>query len=299
MALKDVKGIGPRAISLLAKLNIKTVDDLVTHYPFRYEYLVRGDLTKTSDNEHIIIDGRVESVPILVRFKAGLNKMNFRLVTNSGVVGVSIFNRAFLKNQLTVGSVVTVIGKFDKSKNVITASDIKLEALSNKVKIEAIYHLTNGLTNKNISTYINMAMLQIGKNVVDYIPDFNGNFIKPGHYTLALSNDREFLYLIESRELIAVIPVFKIAENKRELKKYYKSKKELTKDEKQDLRRKKRKDKFQAIINAKYAKTGATPPREYEHMEASIEYIKEGGYYLIMYEKGFIRAWGAIKMQNE
>ncbi len=135
--------------------------------------------------------------------------------------------------------------------------------------------------------------------IVDYIPDFNGNFIKPGHYTLALSNDREFLYLIESRELIAVIPVFKIAENKRELKKYYKSKKELTKDEKQDLRRKKRKDKFQAIINAKYAKTGATPPREYEHMEASIVYIKEGGYYLIMYEKGFIRAWGAIKMQNE
>ena len=73
----------------------------------------------------------------------------------------------------------------------------------------------------------------------------------------------------------------------------------MTKDEKQDLRRKKRKDKFQAIINAKYAKTGATPPREYEHMEASIVYIKEGGYYLIMYEKGFIRAWGAIKMQNE
>ena len=27
--------------------------------------------------------------------------MNFRLVTQSGVVGVSIFNRAFLKNQLS------------------------------------------------------------------------------------------------------------------------------------------------------------------------------------------------------
>ena len=41
---------------------------------------------------------------------------------------------------------------------------------------------------------------------------------------------------------------------------------------------------------------GATlPKRDYEHMEASIEYIKEGGYYLIRYEKGFIRAWGAIK----
>ena len=136
-------------------------------------------------------------------------------------------------------------------------------------------------------------------SIVDYIPDFNGTFIKPGHYTLALSNDREFLYLIESRELIAVIPVFKIAENEKELKKYYKNTKELSKEEKQEIRRKKRKDKFQRIIDAKYAKTGATPPKEYEHMDASIEYIKEGGYYLIMYEKGFIRAWGAIKIQNE
>ena len=136
-------------------------------------------------------------------------------------------------------------------------------------------------------------------SIVDYIPDFNGNFIKPGHYTLALSNDREFLYLIESRELIAVIPVFKIAENEKEVKKYYKNTKELSKEEKQEIRRKKRKDKFQRIIDAKYAKTGATPPKEYEHMDASIEYIKEGGYYLIMYEKGFIRAWGAIKIQNE
>lgn len=134
--------------------------------------------------------------------------------------------------------------------------------------------------------------------ILDYIPDYNGNFIKPGHYELALSDDREFLYLIESKDLIAVIPVFKLAENEKELAKYYKDKKELTKDEKAELRKKKRKEKFQKIIDAKYAKTGATPPKEYEHMEASIEYIKDGGYYLIMYEKGFIRAWGAIKIKQ-
>ena len=131
--------------------------------------------------------------------------------------------------------------------------------------------------------------------ISDHIPDHNGNFINPGYYQLALSDDREFLYLIESKELIAVIPVFQIAENKRELHKMYDSKKELTKQEKQERAKKKRKAKIQEKINQKYAVTGATPPREYEHMEASIEYIKEGEYYLIMYEKGFIRAWGAIK----
>ncbi len=170
MQLKDVKGIGPKSLSLLNKINIYTVEDLVTHYPFRYEILKRCNLNEVEDGGKIIIDGKIESVPILMHFKAGLNKMNFRLVTASGVVGVSIFNRAFLKSQLTVGTGVTVIGKLDKAKNVITASDIKLETLMNKVKIEPVYHCTSGLTNKNMSTYINMALLMFGKEILDYIP---------------------------------------------------------------------------------------------------------------------------------
>lgn len=170
MALKDVKGIGPRALTLLKKMGINTVEDLVTHYPFRYEKLERGSLAETEDGGHIIIDGKVESSPILVRFKAGLNKMNFRLVTTTGMVGVSIFNRAFLKNQLVVGTGVTVIGKFDKKKNVITASEIKLGILSNKMRIEPIYHLTNGISNKNMSTFINMALLGNSKEIEDHIP---------------------------------------------------------------------------------------------------------------------------------
>ena len=168
--LKDVKGIGPKSLSLLNKINIHTVEDLVTHYPFRYDVLKRDDLSTIEDGGRIIIDGKVESVPILMRFKAGLNKMNFRLVTQSGVVGVSIFNRAFLKSKLLVGTDVIVIGKLDKGKNVITASDIKLDALSNQVKIEPVYHCTSGLTNKNMSTYVNMALLMYGREIQDYIP---------------------------------------------------------------------------------------------------------------------------------
>ena len=168
--LKDVKGIGPKSLSLLNKININTIEDLVTHYPFRYEILERNSLSEIEDGEKIVIDGKVESVPILMRFKAGLNKMNFRLVTASGVVGVSIFNRAFLKSQLAVGTGITVIGKLDKTKNVITASDIKMGILTNKVKIEPVYHCTNGLTNKNMSTYINMALLMHGRDIKDNIP---------------------------------------------------------------------------------------------------------------------------------
>ena len=45
-----------------------------------------------------------------------------------------------------------------------------METLSNKVKIEPIYHCTSGLTNKNMSTYINMALLMYGRDILDSIP---------------------------------------------------------------------------------------------------------------------------------
>ena len=69
-----------------------------------------------------------------------------------------------------MGITVTVIGKYDKKKNVITASEIKMGALSNKARIESVYHTTKGITNKNISTYINMALLMYGRDIFDYIP---------------------------------------------------------------------------------------------------------------------------------
>ncbi len=170
LEVSKVKGVGPKSLMLLNKIGIYTVDDLVTHYPFRYDILQRTDLKTASEEEKVVVDGKVESIPILLRFKAGLNKLNFRLVTQTGVVGVSIFNRAFLKNNLTIGTNVIVIGKYDRQKNVITASDIKFGLLNNQAKIEPVYHCTSGLTNKNMSTYINTALLMNGKDITDYIP---------------------------------------------------------------------------------------------------------------------------------
>ena len=170
--VSKVKGVGPKSLMLLNKIGINTVDDLVTHYPFRYDILERTDLSKANPEDKVIIDGKVESVPILLRFKAGLNKLNFRLVTARGVVGVSIFNRAFMKNNLTIGTNIIVIGKYDSSKNVITASEIKFGVLGNTKKVEPVYHCTSGLTNKNLSTYINTALLMNQKDITDFIPEY-------------------------------------------------------------------------------------------------------------------------------
>ncbi|MBR3661622.1 MAG: ATP-dependent DNA helicase RecG [Bacilli bacterium] len=172
MELIEVKGIGPKNLNLLNKLNIYTVEDLINYYPVKYDCLKRSDINNLDPDMRVIIDGRIESIPLVIRIKAGLNKMNFRLATNDQIFGVSIFNRAFLKQHLSIGTNVIIIGKYDRTKNVITASDIKLGTLGNTMKIEPVYHLTNGLTNKNMSTIINMALLSVGKNLDDNIPDY-------------------------------------------------------------------------------------------------------------------------------
>ena len=171
--LSKVKGIGPKTEPLLNKIGINTIDDLVTHYPFRYDVLRRSDLKNVKDpEEKIVIDGKVDSVPLVIRFRGGTNKLNFRLATNDGMVGVSIFGRAFLKSNLTIGENIIVIGKFDSSKNIINASDIKFGILGNTEKIESVYHTTSGLSQKILSNAINNAISTYGKELSDSIPDY-------------------------------------------------------------------------------------------------------------------------------
>ena len=116
--------------------------------------------------------------------------------------------------------------------------------------------------------------------------DNAGGMIKPGYYELALSDMRDFLILIQSKEPIAVIPVIKIEEDATEQTRLNNKivKKELKKEAKA------RKD-----TNEKRAKVGMPEDIPQIHMEASIEYEPKGKYYLIKYQRGTVKAWGAFK----
>lgn len=170
MELKLIKGIGPKSEILLNKLGIMDVSDLITYYPMRYDILKNSNLDEVNCDDKAIVSGKVESIPMVLRFNKNLNKMNFRLALHDRKIGVSIFNRAFMKSNLKIGTSVIVIGKYDKDKNILTASDIKFGFLGNDVKIEPVYHLTSGISNKTIHTYINYGLLMFGKEIPDYIP---------------------------------------------------------------------------------------------------------------------------------
>lgn len=167
--LENIKGLGPKSIKLLSKLNIDSLEDLITFYPFRYNLIKRSNISELEDNEKIIMDGMIETTPSLFRFKSKMDQMRFKLNTKDNIMNVTIYNRGFLKSKLTVGTYVTVIGKYDKKHNGIVASELRFGEIKYD-HIEPIYHTTYGLSNNQISMLIKES-LEKEVEIKDYIPD--------------------------------------------------------------------------------------------------------------------------------
>ncbi len=170
MDLKDIKGLGPKTLECLNNIGINNITDLVSYYPYRHDVILLNDIKTVEDGQHVIIECIVDSVPITRRFRANMSSLTFRAVSNKKVIAIVIFNRAFLKNNIKPGSTITVIGKYDKVKNTVVASDIKFEKIKSGT-IESVYHLTSGLTSKSLKKYISEALLKYD-NYVDLIPDY-------------------------------------------------------------------------------------------------------------------------------
>ena len=167
--LKEIKGLGPKTMSNLMKMGIDNSEKLLMFYPFRYNILKRSNIEELKQDDKIIIDGFIETVPTVYHINRKLNKMNFRFRTSNRLLQVVIFNRSFLKNKLFVGIAITVIGKYDIKHNTIVASDIQFEILSDVPKIEPVYHSYYGITTKQIQSYLKEIMSE-SFEVIDYIP---------------------------------------------------------------------------------------------------------------------------------
>lgn len=168
MELEKIKGIGQAKIKILNKLNIENVEDLLMHYPFRYDVIKKTDITNLQDEDKVIIDGIIETNPNVFYFSRKKDKTSFRLNTGDKLLNIVIFNRGFLKSKLLIGTTITVIGKYDKRNNNVVASEIRFEKLKEKEEIEPVYHITSGITGKQINNIIK----NIDIDVLDYIPEY-------------------------------------------------------------------------------------------------------------------------------
>lgn len=150
MDIKNLHQVGEKTSKILNKLGIFTDDDLINYYPYRYN--VYNFSNELIDNSTLIINVIIESNPIVSYIKKNFNRLSFRARYNERIFNVVIFNRAYLKTNLTIGKNITIIGKYDFKKNIFTSSDIKFNVTNGQ--IEPVYHLTKGITNNTVSKLI-------------------------------------------------------------------------------------------------------------------------------------------------
>ncbi len=174
--LDEIKGIGPKTILSLNSLGIYTLDDLLNYFPYRYNVLKPVSLSTASDDDQVLINGYIEN-PIKVFFiKKNLNKLSFKLNTGTELINVTIFNRAFIKPNLSVGKQISVLGRYNRKNNTFVANDIKLVPILRET-IEPVYHLNAGLKR---SSFIKIMDNALSKNyfVTNNIPDYLMNKYK-------------------------------------------------------------------------------------------------------------------------
>lgn len=165
MELNQIKGIGESTIKVLAGLRIEDAEQLICYYPYRYNIIKKSK--ELIDGENVVVTGICENVPSVYYISKKLNKMTLRINTGLLVSKVTIFNRAFLKSSISVGTELIVIGKYSQKDNSITASDIRLGKLERTI-VEPVYHTNLKITSKKINKLIMSTISYC--SALDYIP---------------------------------------------------------------------------------------------------------------------------------
>lgn len=158
--------INTNRIELLNNMNIYSVRDLVLHFPYRYESI---EETPLIDNEKVIIEGVLIDEPKIF-YKGRLSRLSFQILYKQEVYKVTLFNRHFLKKNMTKEMPLTIIGKYNSKTKSITASDLRLKPLDEISGITPIYSLKEGITQKSFQGYVKKALNFYHGHIQDEVP---------------------------------------------------------------------------------------------------------------------------------
>lgn len=207
MELSNIPGIGEKKLNNLHKLNIFTAQDLIEYYPYKYNFYNPTNINYVQNDNQITINGIIESIPKLSYIKRNFNILRFRVLTNNKLINVAIFNRHFLKQHLTVGKDVCLIGKYNIEKNNFTATNILLHPITSSI-IEPVYHSNMSLKTTTLSKIINdiLSKIEYKNTLPDYlikkykfIDELNA--IKEIHNPTNINNLKQAKIVLKYKEL--------------------------------------------------------------------------------------------------
>lgn len=167
--------IGPKYQSLLAKLDIRTIQDLLFHFPSRYNDT--SDLSKISDLDTFsrkTILCTIEEIKN-IRTRGGKFITQAQASDSSGDIEVIWFNQPFISNILKNGSQVLLNGKLNPKRNKpqLYSPDYEIFSKGGTTHlgtITPIYPLCDGVSNKWLRSRIKF-LLSKHAYLLDELPE--------------------------------------------------------------------------------------------------------------------------------
>jgi ATP-dependent DNA helicase RecG len=182
--IEQVPRIGPSLQKKLKKLGIKTVKDLIFHFPHRYEDF--SNLTKIANvkvGEKACVRGKILAIENTKTWKKRMILTEAIVKDESGAIKVIWFNQPYLINVLKKGDLVSLAGKIAfgrKSKRDLP--EIYLQSptfekifpekeLVHTGRIVPIYPETEGLSSKWLRMMIRPLLKKLKDKIEEFLPE--------------------------------------------------------------------------------------------------------------------------------
>ena len=175
-----IKGIGPKSVRLLAKLDVRTVDDLLQMFPRRFEDRTQTSLLVTClDGEAAYVTGIAASVTES-RTRTGLTLTKLIFHDDAGDEGEAVwFRRVYSPAQQAriAGMRITLFGKVKRGYGKVSLQnpDITVIAPGNgsdtpDLGLVPVYGLTDGLSQTNLREWVEAALSTYAPTLTDQLP---------------------------------------------------------------------------------------------------------------------------------
>ncbi|MFH1393127.1 MAG: ATP-dependent DNA helicase RecG [Patescibacteria group bacterium] len=173
--IQNIKYFGPAAAKKFAKLNIKTVGDLLYHFPFRYDdFSSFTPVTELQLNSQATVRGTILSAKNINIFRRHMTLTEAVIEDESGAIKSVWFNQPYLLNQFKPGRQINISGKVSLNKKRLCFSNPAYEFTGKEPlhtgRLVPVYPETHGLTSRWLRLGIK-PLLRFANQITDILPD--------------------------------------------------------------------------------------------------------------------------------
>ncbi|CDO02272.1 ATP-dependent DNA helicase RecG [Oceanobacillus picturae] len=170
-SIEVLKGVGEKYAESLASLEIRTIEDLMYYFPYRFDVFEVKPLAELVHDDKVTIEGRVVHDPSLSFFGKKKSRLSFTLEVENIAVKAVMFNRAFAKKQINAGDTVTLVGKWDAHRLQITVSQYKKGPAASQAEIQPVYAVKGDITPFRLKKTVKTALETYGDQLDEILPE--------------------------------------------------------------------------------------------------------------------------------